>query len=263
MTDAPPLLVIGHPGHEVRVHGWLAETRPTVCVLTDGSGHTATSRLDASAHVLAQVGARRGPVFGSLTDRALYEAIRRGDMARFVDLARTLAALVVEQRISVVVGDAAEGFNPGHDVCRFVIDAAVLLAAQRGQPAGNFEFVLDAAPGAPAPGVPRGDARCVTLDDRALDRKLAAARGYLELRAEVDGALARFGREAFRHEWLRPPTTADVVAAWDAEPPFYEQHGRARVAQGVYAEPLTWRDHVRPVFQCLTQLVERRSCASS
>ena len=233
-----------------------------MCVLTDGSGHSATSRLSSSARLIAAAGAFQGPIFGPLTDRALYDAIRRGDAGRFESLARTLAALIVERRPSLVFGDAAEGFNPGHDICRFAIDAAVALAARHGQIAANLEFVLDAAPEAPSFGA-AGGARCLTLDDDALDRKLAVARTYVELRADVDSALARYGREAFRHEWLRPPTTAQVVASWDAEPPYYERHGRARVAQGIYPEPLTWADHVRPVYACLRRLVEAPSCAFS
>lgn len=256
----PSLLVVAHPGHEVRVHGWLESARPTVCVLTDGSGHTDVPRVASSADVVAHAGARRGPIFGALSDRALYEALRTGQVARFATLASELAALIVRRRIALVVGDAAEGFNPGHDVCRFVIDAAVALAARSGQAAANLEFVLDAAPGDRPAHLAAADMVRVTLDDAALVRKLAAARGYVELRDEVDTALARFGTEAFRHEWLRPPATARAVAAWDETSPFFERHGRARVAQGVYAEPLTWRTHLRPVYDGLVRLAEAAPC---
>jgi hypothetical protein len=154
VPDTPaPLLVIAHPGHEVRIHGWLTAARPVVCVITDGSGHTAVSRLASSARVIAEAGARQGPVFGRLSDRALYEALRQCDPAPFVALARELAALIVRERVPLVVADAAEGFNPGHDVCRFVVDAAVAIAARHGQAAAALEFVLDAAPDDPsAPG---------------------------------------------------------------------------------------------------------------
>jgi len=256
----PSLLVVAHPGHEVRVHGWLEAARPMVCVLTDGSGHTATPRIASSADVVARAGATRGPIFGGLSDRALYEALRVGQVARFATLASELASLIVRRRIALVVGDAAEGFNPGHDVCRFVIDAAVAMAARSGQPAASLEFVLDAAPDDVPAHLAAGDMTGVTLDDAALDRKLAAARGYVELRAEVDAALERFGPEAFRREWLRPPATARVLAAWDETPPFFERHGRARVAQGVYAEPLTWRAHLRPQYDGLARLAETAPC---
>lgn len=254
------LLVVAHPGHEVRVHGWLESARPTVCVLTDGSGHTGEPRLASSVHVIAHAGARRGPIFGGLSDRAIYEALLAGQVARFATMASELAALIVRRRIALVVGDAAEGFNPGHDACRFIIDAAVAMAARCGQAAANLAFVLDAAPGDLPPHLDADDAVCVTLDDAALARKLAAAHGYVELRHEVEAALARFGAEAFRREWLRPPDTARVVAAWDETTPFFERHGRARVAQGIYAESLTWRAHLRPLYDGLSHFAETAPC---
>ena len=42
-------LVVAHPGHELRVYGWLALRKPDVYILTDGSGHTGNSRLDSWA----------------------------------------------------------------------------------------------------------------------------------------------------------------------------------------------------------------------
>ena len=38
-----PALLLGHPGHELKVLGWLAENRPRVYVLTDGSGFDGAS----------------------------------------------------------------------------------------------------------------------------------------------------------------------------------------------------------------------------
>jgi hypothetical protein len=231
-----------------------------VCVLTDGSGRSGEPRLASSAEVIARAGAGRGPIFGGVSDRALYEALRQGQLALVATLVFELAALIVRRRIALVVGDAAEGFNPGHDVCRFAIDAAVAIAARSGHAATNLEFVLDAAPGDRPSHLAPDDLIRVSLDDAALDRKLAAARGYVELRDEVEAALARFGPEAFRHEWLRPPDTARVVAGWDEATPFFERHGRARVAQGVYAEPLTWPAHLRPVYESLRHLAEAAPC---
>ena len=81
-------LVIGHPGHELRVHHWLERTRPVTFVLTDGSGHSDHSRIDSTTQVLAHAGARRGAIYGALTDRALYQAILRGDHTIFAQLAQ-------------------------------------------------------------------------------------------------------------------------------------------------------------------------------
>jgi hypothetical protein len=45
-------LIIAHPGHEIRVHGWLERAKPVVYVLTDGSGRSGQSRLASTARLL-------------------------------------------------------------------------------------------------------------------------------------------------------------------------------------------------------------------
>ena len=57
MNSSPvPAVIISHPGHELRVHHWLEQAKPAVCVLTDGSGHTQRSRLDSTTGVLSGAG---------------------------------------------------------------------------------------------------------------------------------------------------------------------------------------------------------------
>jgi hypothetical protein len=140
----PCLLVIAHPGHERNVGGWIEAAQPTVCVLTDGSSDAA-SPLAVSAQFIAHAGARRGPIFGSLSDGAFEDALRRGQVARFATLASELASLVVRRRIALVVGDAADGGTPGHAICRVIVDTAVALAARSGQAAANLEIARDGA----------------------------------------------------------------------------------------------------------------------
>ena len=129
-TDERTALVIGHPGHELRVHHWLERVRPVTFVLTDGSGHTDRSRIGSTTQVIERAGAARGAIYGALSDRALYQAILRADHALFAQLAQELAAALQQERVTCVVGDAAEGVNPGHDVCRLLINAAVARIAQ-------------------------------------------------------------------------------------------------------------------------------------
>ena len=247
--SAPTALVVAHPGHELRVFGWMERVRPTVFVLTDGSGSTAQPRLDATARLLDASGASRGSIFGRFTDRALYAALIDGRTDCLLDAVFELADALRGCRTEVVAGDAAEGYNPGHDVCRFVLDAAVRLAADGVTPLRNLEFSLVDAPGAAPLGAT--DVERVALDAPALARKLAAAAAYEELRIEVDQAIARFGTVAFAHEVLTPARTAAAVRAWDDEPPFYERHGQRRVSEGVYGQALTWADHVRPACEAL------------
>src|SRR6267142_5714397 len=142
-ADIRTALVIGHPGHELLLHGWLEVTHPFVFVFTDGSGRSNQSRLPSTTKILNQTGAKCGSVYGRLTDAAGYAAILSHEFDLFVQLARELAGAFVAERIDYVAGDAFEGYNPMHDACRLVVDAAVTVANRmRGHRVANFEFSL-------------------------------------------------------------------------------------------------------------------------
>jgi hypothetical protein len=242
----PTALVIAHPGHELRVYRWVELTRPCVYVLTDGSGHGGAPRIDGCAELLAQVGATRGPIFGRFSDRALYAALLDQRWELFVALAEELADALAQQSCELVVGDAIEGFNPGHDVTRLLINAAVSKLRSTGARIDNREFPLDASPAATSLGRPGDDLR-IDLDESALERKLEAAHRYPGLADETAYALARYTPTAFQTEWLRPVTYGLELDGLLAEPPHYEQHGARQVAAGFYREILRYRSHVRPL----------------
>ena len=229
----------------------MMQTRPIVHVLTDGSGSDGASRLGSTTALLRDVGASRGSIYGRLSDREIYRAMLAGDHTRFITLAEELAAALMRANAPLVAGDAVEGFNPSHDVCRYLINAAVRIAAAAGRTIPTFGFALDGAPDA-CPGMIRNrDAVRVRLDDEMLDRKLRAAHDYPELRSEVERALARFGEEPFRSECLWPIDDSDAYG-WDpARTPFYESYGAERVATGAYAQVVTFRAHVQPLADAL------------
>jgi hypothetical protein len=244
-------LVVAHPGHELRVHGWVERVRPVVYVLTDGSGGFDLPRVDASRAVLADAGAAAGGVFGRLTDRDLYAAVLDGDHALFERIALDLADALVAADVDHVVGDAAEGYNPGHDVCRLVTDCAVALT---GRPIARWDFTLVGRPDGPAG---PGEAARLTLAPAAAARKLAIAESYPDLAGEVDHALRTFGVEAFATECLR---RLETDGAWTPEgdaPCFYEQFGEYQVAAGRYARVLRHGEHMRPLAAALADLAAR------
>ena len=109
-------LVVAHPSHELRLHGWLEQARPYVCVLTDGGGRSGEPRLARTTEVLFRGGARQGAVYGRLSDLQVYAAILNGDAELFAPLVEELAQAFFEQRIEYVVGDAAEGYSVTHDI---------------------------------------------------------------------------------------------------------------------------------------------------
>lgn len=249
-------LVIGHPGHELRVHRWLELARPVVHVITDGSGRTGRSRIPSTRSVLARAGARPGTanVFGCCSDAEVYTALLAGDLALPLRIVRSLAEALAD--VDYVVADALEGFNPSHDLCRFLVNAAVALVAERtGREVGNYDVLLDGNPrGSLDP--PRPETAVLNLDDADLARKIEAAKGYPELRAETKNALQRFGAEAFRVEVLRPVTDRrEGLDHLDEEPPYYERYGQGQVAAGHYRDVIGYRTNVRPLVHAVWRAV--------
>lgn len=251
-TEGGAALVIAHPGHELRVYGWLENARPRVYVLTDGSGRSGRSRLGSTEEVLRGAGATAGSVFGRLTDQALYQAILRHDHRLFIGLANELAEEFVRQRVEYVAGDAAEGYNPAHDVCRLLVNTAVGLAAQRrAAGVGNYDFLLVGRPDH-CPERLRGEAKWFHLNDEALARKLAAAENYSELAAEVSKAIGENGASAFRVECLRPAGVEESGGEpAGGERPFYEIYGEQQVAAGHYENLIRYSEHMRPLAEAL------------
>src|SRR5258708_27379659 len=135
-------LVIAHPGHELLVYNWLSLANPCVFVLTDGSGHSHKSRLHRTTSIINSLGARPGSIYGRLTDADAYSAILAGEVGVFIRMASELAEALVHNRIEYIVGDAIEGFNPVHDVCRLVINAAVKKVGRMGYCVANFDVAL-------------------------------------------------------------------------------------------------------------------------
>ena len=248
--------MVAHPGHELRVHGWLELARPQVWVLTDGSGHGGHSRLASTSAVLAQAGASSGAIYGPYSDRAAYQTILNGDSAAIFTLVEDLAAALLDDQVSYVAGDALEGFNPVHDLCRIVIDAAVTLAARRGRrEIGNFDFPLEAAPDTPSGSRDAGAGLRLELSPDAIERKLAAAHGYPELLPEVERALRLHGPAAFGVERLRPVATDRLLLERIADPPQYERYGAERVAAGHYHQVLQLRGHFLPLAEAVAARV--------
>jgi LmbE family N-acetylglucosaminyl deacetylase len=234
-------LVIAHPGHELRVHGWLERVQPDVLVLTRGDGRHGESRLLSTSRVLRATGATPGPVYGRLADREVYAAILRSDRAKFLDLLGEVVRALVLADVDCVVADAEEGYNPSHDVCHYLAVAAAAAASViLRRTIEVFDFLL-VGPPAECPLALRSQARWQHLDDAALARKLAAAAGYPEMKEEVERALVTHGGEAFRVECLRP---AARDTPFRQERPFYEAHGERRVADGTYPCAIRFRPHL-------------------
>jgi hypothetical protein len=260
-ATAKTALVVAHPGHELRIHHWLELNQPLYFCLTDGSGRSGSPRLDSTKALLGQVGATTGSFCGLVSDQEFYRILLEGRRELFTSLLEELVGALIDQNISVVAGDAPEGATPTHDLCRYLIDAAVAIVERTtDRHINNYEFVLDSAPD-DCPEHLRAVALWLHLDEAALERKLAAAASYQELREEAQEALRIYGRKAFALECLRPSTGAASLRKFRHESPAYERYGREGVEWagkqfGRYEKVITFREHVWPMVQVIHEAAQ-------
>lgn len=196
-----------------------------------------------------QLGCEIGEIFGPISDAGIYRAILEGNDSFFVGLVDRIADSFSTHDIDMVAGDAAEGFNPTHDLCRAVINAAVLKAQrQSGKSIHNLEFTLtEWERNAPEQ---HHDHLCwhFTLSDSLLQAKISAAEGYVELKDEVHEALAHRGQEYFRVECLRAASSHELLPQAVCTKPLYETWGEQRVENGEYQNVIRLKEHVLPIM---------------
>jgi len=110
------VLILAHPGHELRIHHWLEIAKPRVYLLTDGSGGKETSRTGYSRDVVDSTGATCGAVFGDIPDGAWYEALLAGDHDFLAGVFSRMRADLATAGNVQIVSDAVDGYNPIHDL---------------------------------------------------------------------------------------------------------------------------------------------------
>lgn len=234
-----PLLILAHPGHELRLFGWMRQARPRVAILTDGSGGAEQDRTDYSRALLETVGAVAGPVLGMASDRAWYAALLAGDPAPWVTAAERIAAAVADDAPALIVADPVEGYNPMHDLMAPLAARVAASLAAFGRAPALATYPLMAGPDAAA-------VRLVSLnlDAATVADKRAAIAAYAPLAAESERLLAADPTALGEECIIRAPPPH-----WPATPdplPPYERVGRERVAAGRYASLVTYAGHVRP-----------------
>ena len=252
------LLLIGHPGHELRLYGCIARARPLVCILTDGSGSKRSSRIQESASLLRRLGAQIGPIWGEFTDRQIYEHILERNTGVFERLCDQMAELIVEQAIDRVVSDAIEGYNPTHDLCEVLARNAVAIAGwRRRQTIQHYTVPLT---GNPQPDFDRGEREYLKIALSAAEclEKLETARTYARragsaLYREVEDAIEVYGEEAFACEYLFPAAKpcSGPERRFEHEKPHYESYGEEQVLAGLYQFVIRFRQHMRPLMDQL------------
>ena len=226
---------------------------PVVAVLTDGSGHEGHPRLQLSREICTRANATPSELFGLVTDAAIYEAVLQGDASFFIDLADRLTAWLVREQITIVVGDAIEGYNPTHDLCRILVNRAVRLASSA-RPVTTYAFDLTGPPGPPA----EGPAVTVTLSPDDLAVKIATCRAYGHevggtLVTEIDSLLQQHGEVLFGTRTRSPR----MHGAMPLLPPDSGLTTKPTVSgrwrRGTTELVIRYDEHLRPLIHALQQ----------
>jgi hypothetical protein len=213
--------------------------QPFVFILSDGSGGAQNSRLDYSVAAIGSAGATLIEGSGRRSDREWYAAILAGDIAAFTQTADAIAAAALPRQAPLVVSDAADGYNPLHDLCQAIAGAVVARIA-RDSKAPKFLV-------SPATADAMGTRSIAwQLEDEAARRKRLAISANTPLAEEVARLLAEAPDALYTEQLLVP--TFDWPENWAPE---WEAFGRKRVKEGRFAAPITYRDHVLPIAKAL------------
>ncbi len=244
-------LIIGHPGHELRVYKFLQLLKPRVYILTDGSGYNKRSRVESTMKILLETGATPSEMVGVFTDIEFYDTILSRNTDVLTKVMKDIIRDLRNRKIDMVFGDAIEGFNPTHDLCRYMINTMVkALQIDSKHLLKNYDFLLEAPPDQIGTHEIR-DARMVHLSNDELNAKINAALGYQEVAYDVSRALKHYGKQAFSKECLRPVSDLDKLTNWENEAPYYETYGKTKVEQGQYKTSISFEAHMLPLGKTL------------
>lgn len=250
-------MIIGHPGHELRAYNWLERYCPKVFVLTDGSGSLSEGRIDSTRIVVEASGASCGRCFGAMKDANLYQDILVCDASRLAGILGEIYDEIISDPDDTIViaGDGIEGYNTAHDLTRYVINILCERLRKSGRRVENLYFNLVDNPAESKNRASEEDL-VLTLSETDFSRKMKAALAYPELKEEVEMAIARAGEAAFKVEVLfRVPDDLPAVSP-PAQPVYYEEYGKQRVAEGKYQELILYDTHIRPLTEKLEALSE-------
>jgi hypothetical protein len=250
MTGGRPNLVVAHPGHELRLFGWIKEQKPIVHILTKGSRNGTCGRIEASAAVLERLGAGAGNLFGAIYDRDLYAFLLSGETDIFHEWTDRLRDSFLADKPSFVVVDAWQLYNVAHDLIHVMARiAAAEASAQNKKSISVFDYPV--VPAALEGKVPASFIQEEhNLDFDTLQQKMIMARAFPDIGNELEEIAALEGAAALAQETLRVPPPLALLRAEPSIKPAYETYGEERVKAGLYADIIRWR-HVAPVADSL------------
>ncbi|QIL69778.1 hypothetical protein G7048_05005 [Diaphorobacter sp. HDW4B] len=248
-----PLLLIAHPGHELRIFEWVRRSRPHVVVLTHGDGSIGQPRLADTEHLLEQINVQvRTDWLQPVSDASVYKALLEGDVSLWHGWLAQLARVTTVEHIDCIVADQAEGYNPSHDLCRAMANCLVQELRHAGKSVTSLEFPLIGHSCDPTRQHDVGVE--VTLSHDELQHKLAIMRNYAKqtspvLERELQTMLDTFGEDSFAKECLYPAAQTPYESnELPSAMPEFERIGEERFRTGVYQHVIR-AEHLRRLVQ--------------
>lgn len=252
-----PLLLVAHPGHELRIIQWVHRTRPHIVMLTNGEGSIGQPRLEHSLQLLEPIGVQiRNDWLASVPDSHIYGALLGTAPSPFGAWLTRLVDLGMQGQFDTVVADQAEGYNPSHDLCRVMANCLVDRLRKSGKSVRSLEFPVVGPSCDPHRQSEVEDT--VILSPAELRHKLALMHFYAQrtspvLKQELDAMLASFGEESFGKEYLYPASrTPYELDEMPTVLPEFERIGEERFRAGVYRHVIR-AEHLRRLVQDMTK----------
>lgn len=247
----PTMLFVAHPGHELRIHGWLHKARPVLSILTAGSRSTGNpERIEATVASTTRDGLYLDALGGQVLDRDFYRLVEAGDVAPFHTWVDQLASQLTHRQVRRLVIDGYQLYSITHDIAHVIGRVA---AAEASKALGwtievlHYPVVPFELGGAIDFGQP---SFAVALSEAEFQTKLAAIEAYPDIKAEFDEVVRIEGLNASRTETFFRPPPISVLVRNPQSKPVYEHFGELRVAKKLYEVVLRWH-HVEAILRPL------------
>lgn len=153
-------LSIAHPGHELRLHGFLDLKKPWVFILSDGGN---PSHIDRMQHYLGFIFKNTGILkkerdafyiierkhnnlkednqSGYVKDEEIQNELMQGNAAWFEFYITKMANSLIKDKIDYVVADASEDMDSVHEISRIMTEIAIkLVKKKKGKEIKLYEF---------------------------------------------------------------------------------------------------------------------------
>lgn len=259
MTDRnPTAMVFAHGNHELFVAGLIQLYQPHILYLTCGS-HPENDWTEPQARESLQSLGFEGLVtFLPVTEREIYQRMLAGDAIWFAEIRDRIGSWLSQVQPEVVFADAFEWYNPVHDLCPLLVDAAIetgeivsLSNPRRYDLPLGFQTTPQQRTSVPDD--PDFFTLKYLLSEQQSQRKRDVLTNLATIDASVREATSKWKRERLELEIYRPvPPERDYRIApprdaWKT----YDDHGLDNVRHGRYQQAILFHKHYAPLAEAL------------